>query len=596
VSGIAGIVLARPDRSPDQAVLDAMLDRLARRGPDETGSVIRGPAALGIRRLRTVDLDAGRQPVTGEDGRTWVVVDGEIYNYRERSNRLAASGHVIRTRSDAEPIVHTWEVRGRDGLEDLEGVFGLAVWQEPSETLVLARDRVGVKPLYYAVLPDQLVFASELRALLAHPGISRELDLDALAAYLVHGWVPAPESILRSVRKLPPAHRLVYAGGEAKVERWWDVRYGAGPKDLLVGSAHLGAALDLAVRQQLRADVPVGILLSAGVDSAALAAIARTYLPGRVETFTLGFEDAAYDESAVARGVAEALGTEHHEHVVGARAALDAFDDLGDLVDEPLGDASLLPTALLSRFARRSVAVALSGLGADEVFAGHEIYRAHRAARVRQRLGFTRPLHDIERHARWLAPCSPGDVGELLTTDALARLSAPPSYEASYRAAEGAADAAWLNRLLYVDLKGHLAEGALQALDRASMASSLQVRVPLLDRRVVEAAAILKPRLKLGALRSKSILRRTLRGRLPGAILARRPKRLELPLAQWFRGELGTRLRDACATTAVAGDALFRRAAVERRLDAHREGRGDHTGALYALLVFLEWAHRHRAA
>jgi asparagine synthase (glutamine-hydrolysing) len=240
--------------------------------------------------------------------------------------------------------------------------------------------------------------------------------------------------------------------------------------------------------------------------------------------------------------------------------------------------------------------VALSGLGADEVFAGHGIYGAHRAARPWQWLRL-RPARDtIERHARWRAPCSPDVVRELLTVDALARLSAPPSYAASHRLAEGAADAAWLDRLLYLDLKGHLAEGALQALDRASMASSLHVRVPLLDRRVVESAAVLKPRLKLSARRGKYIFRRTLRGRIPRAVLTRRPRPLDLPLTQWLRGELGTRLRDACAAMLAGRDALFRRDAVERRLDEHRDGRADHTRALYVLLVFLEWARRHGLA
>jgi asparagine synthase (glutamine-hydrolysing) len=590
VSGIVGTVFARADQRPDQAVLDAMANRLVHRGPDESGAVARGPAALGVRRLRTVDLGTGRQPMTGEDGGMWVVLDGDIYNYRELTNRLGAAGHVIRTRSDAEAIVHTWEVRGSDALEDLEGIFGLAVWHEPSQTLVLARDRLGVKPLYYAVLPDQLVFASELRALLAHPRISRELDLDALAAYLLHGWVPAPQTIVRAVRKLPPGHRLVYAGGQAKVERWWDFRYGGGPRDEIVGLAQLAAALDIAVRQQLRADVPVGVLLSGGLDSAALVAIARSYTTARLETFSLGFEEAAYDESAEARAVAEALGTEHHEHVVGERAALDALDGLADLLDEPLADVSLVPTSMLARFARRSVTVALSGLGADEVFAGHEIYRAHRRARAWQRLPFTAVLDTVERHARWMAPCTPDDLAALLTADALARLSAPPSYDASHRLAEGAGDAAWLHQVLSLDLKGHLAEGGLQALDRASMASSLQVRVPLLDRRVVEVASLLSPRMKLRGSRTKHIFRRTMRGRVPAATLTRRRKALDLPLARWFRGELGSRLRDASAP------ALFRPDAVERLLDAHRHGRADHARRLYALLVFLLWARRHGGA
>jgi asparagine synthase (glutamine-hydrolysing) len=603
--GIVGTVLAHADRRPDQAILEAMADRLAHRGPDDAGFVVRGPAGLGIRRLKIIDLDTGRQPMTGEDRSTWVVFNGEIYNYRELTSRLSASGHVFRTRSD----------------------IGLAVWHEPSRTLVLARDRLGVKPLYYALLPDQLVFASELKAMLAHPAISRELDLDALSGYLTHEWVPAPRSILRAVRKLAPGHRLIYAGGEAKVERWWDVRYGEAPVDETVGMAHVAAALDLSVRQHLLADVPLGMFLSGGVDSATVAAIARRYTTGRLQTFSIGFEDRSFDESAHARAVAEALGTEHHEQVVGARAALDLVDGLADLVDEPLGDASILPTSLLSRFARRSVTVALSGDGGDEVFAGYPTYQAHRLARGWQRV--PAPLrsaaravvdrlpvsHDnlsldfklkrfmaaaaldtVDRHGAWMGSFTPAEQRELLTPDALARLATPPSYAALHALAEQVADAPWLHQVMYLDLKGYLAEGVLQKVDRASMACSLEVRVPLLDRRVVEAAALLPPWMKLRGFRTKHVLKKAMRGRLPDVVLARPKKGFGVPLARWFRGELRPLLREACDAAALRGGGLFRPEAVARLLDEHDAGRHDHRKKLYTLLVFLLWSRRHRAA
>jgi asparagine synthase (glutamine-hydrolysing) len=627
VCGIVGNVLARADRRPDQAVLEAMADRLAHRGPDDAGFVVRGAAGLGIRRLKIIDLDTGRQPMTGEDGSTWVVFNGEIYNYRELTSRLSASGHVFRTRSDTEAIVHAWEVRGRDALEDLEGMFGLAVWHEPSQTLVLARDRLGVKPLYYALLPDQIVFASELKAMLAHPAISRELDLDALSAYLAHEWVPAPQSIVRAVRKLPPGHRLVYTGGEAKIEQWWDVRYGDGPHDEIVAVAHLAAALDLSVRQHLLADVPLGVFLSGGVDSATVAAIACGYTTERIQTFSIGFEDRSFDESAHARAVAAALGTEHHEQIVGPRAALDLVDGLGDLVDEPLGDASILPTYLLSRFARRSVTVALSGDGGDEVFAGYPTYQAHKLARAWQRA--PAPLrhavravverlpvsHDnlsldfrlkrfvagamldtVERHATWMGSFGPDDQRGLLTPETLARLSTPPSYAAMHRIAEGVPDSPWLNQVLYLDLKGYLGEGVLQKVDRASMACSLEVRVPLLDRRVVEAAALLPPSMKLKGFRTKHILKKTMRGRVPEAVLRRPKKGFGVPLAKWFRGELAPLLRDVCDAGGLRRGGLFRPDAVQRLVDEHHDGRHDHRKKLYTLLVFLLWSRRHGAA
>jgi asparagine synthase (glutamine-hydrolysing) len=627
VCGIVGNVLARADRRPEQRILEAMADRLAHRGPDDAGFVIRGPAGLGIRRLKIIDLDTGHQPMTGEDGSTWVVFNGEIYNYRELTNRLTASGHLFRTRSDTEAIVHAWEMRGRDALEDLEGMFGLAVWHEPTQTLVLARDRLGVKPLYYALLPDQIVFASELKAMLAHPAISRELDVDALSAYLTHEWVPAPQSIVRAVRKLPPGHRLVYAGGQAKLEQWWDVRYGGGPRDEIVGVAHLAAALDLSVRQHLLADVPLGIFLSGGVDSATVAAVARGHTTGRIQSFSIGFEDRSFDESAHARAVAETLGTEHHEAIVGPRAALDLVDGLADLVDEPLGDASILPTYLLSRFARRSVTVALSGDGGDEIFAGYPTYQAHKLARAWQ--GTPAPVrramsavverlpvsHDdlsldfrlkrfvagamldtVDRHALWMGSFPPDDQRDLLTPETLARLSAPPSYGAMHRIAEGVPASPWLNQVLYLDLKGYLAEGVLQKVDRASMACSLEVRVPLLDRRVVEVAALLPPDMKLKRFRTKHILKRMMRGRVPDAILARRKKGFGVPLARWFRGELAPLLHDVCEASALDRGGLFRSATMKRLLDEHHAGRRDHRKKLYTLLVFLLWSRRYGVA
>ena len=624
MSGIVGNVFARADRRPEQAILEAMADRLVHRGPDDAGFVVRGPAGLGIRRLKTIDPDTGHQPMTGEDGLTWVVLNGAISNYRELTNRLRATGHVFRTRSDTEAVVHAWEVRGRDALEDLEGTFGLAVWHEPSQTLVLARDRLGVKPLYYALLPDQIVFASELKAILAHPAISRELDVDALSAYLAHRWLPAPQSVLRAVRKLPPGHRLAYSGGQAKVEQWWDVRYGGGPREEIVGVAHLAAALDVAVRQHLIADVPLGIFLSGGVDSASVAAIARGHTAGRLQTFSLGFEAPSFDESADARAMAERLGAEHHEHVVGPRAALDLVDGLAELVDEPLGDASILPTYLLSRFARRSVTVALSGDGGDEVFAGDPSYRAHKLARAWQRMpaplrGALRavverlPVADddgrldvrarrfvaaamldpVERHARWKGSFPPDEQRGLLTAETLARLSAPPSYGALERLAERVPNSPWLDQMLYLDLKGYLGEGVLQKIDRASMACALEVRVPLLDRRVVEVAAQLPPRMKLKGFRAEHILKRTMRGRVPAAVLARPKKRLGVPLTGWFRGELVPLLRDVCEPGAVRRGGLFRPEAVQRLLDDHQAGRQDHGKKLYTLLVFLLWSRRY---
>lgn len=595
-----------------------MAQRIVHRGPDDASFVVRGPAALGVRQLRVIDFENARQPLSGEDGTVWVAIDGQIYNYRELTRRLTSAGHVFRTGSDVEAVVHAWEARGANALDDLEGMFALAVWNDATRTLVLARDRLGVKPLYYAVLPDGLVFASELKAMLEHPCIARELDMDALSAYLTHDWVPAPRSIVKAVRKLPPGHRLVYARGEARVERWWDVRYdGAEPEVEVQAAARLGAVLDLATRQHLLADAPLGVLLSGGLDSSVVAMFARRHAT-RLMTFSLGFDDRAFDEAKYARRVAAILDTEHHEDVLGPNAALDLVETLGDLVDEPLGDASILPTYLLSRFARKTVTVALSGDGGDEVFGGYPTYQAHRvahawarmprAARALARAAVDRMpgSHDLKRfmagadlgldvrHAVWMGSFTPAEQRELLTPEALARLPSGPSYAEWDRLAAAAPAGPWLHRVLYLDLKGYLAESVLQKLDRASMACSLQVRVPLLDRRVVDVAAAMPAEMKLRGFRTKHVLKWLVRHRLPADIVRRPRRALGVPLARWFRTELRPLVHEVCDESALRRGGLVNADVVTALVRDHMRGEADHSRKLFTLLVLLLWLRRYR--
>ena len=627
--GIVGNVLARRDRTPDAAVLKRMSDRIAHRGPDDEGFVVQGPAGLGMRRLKIIDLATGHQPMAGEEGRVWIVFNGEIYNYLELRETLAARGHAFTTRSDTEAIVHGYEERGLASVGDLEGMFAFAIWDAPARTLVLARDRLGIKPLYYAVLPDQIVFASELKALLEHPAIDRTLDLTALSRYLAHEYVPAPYAIVRGIKKLPAGHWLTYTDGRVKIEPYWDVHFQG---ERAIGDADaveaLRAVLDLSVRQHLVSDVPLGVFLSGGIDSSAVAALAARHFPGRLKTFSIGFEDPSFDESAHARRVARALGTDHHEEILGPRAALDLVARLPDLLDEPLGDASLLPTFLLSRFTRRSVTVALSGDGGDELFAGYPTYQAHRLARALElvphwvRRGLLRPVVErlpvsldnlsfdfrlkrfmagmdfgpVERHAAWLGSFTPAEQLALFTPDALARMEMAPSYAAFHEMLAHAPSASGLERMLYLDLKGYLGEGVLAKVDRASMACSLEVRVPLLDRRVVELAASLPMRLKLRGFTTKYVLKRALSGVLPREVLERRKKGFGVPLARWFRAELAPLLQEACAPDMIRRAGLFRPEAVERLLGEHAAGRRDHRKKLYTLLAFQLWASRYHPA
>ena len=627
--GIVGNVLARADRTPDPVVLKRMNDRLTHRGPDDEGFFIQGPAGLAMRRLKIIDLATGHQPMSGEDRRVWVVFNGEIYNYRELTQLLAARGHVFATRSDTEVIVHGWEERGLGVLAELEGMFAFAIWDEPTRTLVLARDRLGIKPLYYAALADQIVFASELKALVEHPAVDRALDLTALSRYLAHEYVPAPHAILRSVRKLPAGHWLTYTEGRLKVEPYWDLAFRQrGTVTEAEALEELRTTLDVSVRRHLISDVPLGVFLSGGIDSSAVAAFAARHAPGRLKTFSIGFEDPSFDESAHARRVAKALDTDHHEEILDPRAALDLVAGLPDLLDEPLGDASLIPTYLLSRFTRRTVTVALSGDGGDELFAGYPTYQAHRLARAFElvprwvRRGLIRPAVEalpvslsnlsldfrlkrfvegmdyrgVERHALWMGSFTPADQRELFTPEALARMESPPSYDAFHEIAAHATSAEGLERMLYLDLKGYLGEGVLTKVDRASMACSLEVRVPLLDRRVVELAASFPMSLKLRGLTTKYALKRAVREVLPREILERPKKGFGIPLGHWFRGALRPLVREACGPDVIRRGGLFRPDVVERLLAEHEGGRRDHRKKLYTLLAFQLWAQRYRPA
>jgi asparagine synthase (glutamine-hydrolysing) len=624
--GIAGIVCAQADRRPDPVVLTRMTDRLRHRGPDDAGAVVRGPAALGMRRLEIIDLATGHQPMAGEDQRVWVVFNGEIYNYRELTDRQRARGHVFQTRSDTEVIVHGYEDLGLGVLNELDGMFAIAVWDESARTLVLARDRIGIKPLYYAVLPDQLVFASEIKALLEHPEVDRTLDIPSVSRYLAYEYVPAPHAIFRSVRKLPAGHWLSYTDGRVKVEPYWNLDFSRpSALDEREAAEKLRATLDAAVRRHLVSDVPLGVFLSGGLDSGTVAALAASHVTGRLQTFSVGFTDPSFDEAAHARRVARAVGSEHHEEILDARAALELVDRLPDLLDEPLGDASILPTYLLSRFARRSVTVALSGDGGDELFAGYPTYQAHRLARayrrvprvVRERV--IRPLveampvshgnlsldfrlkrfvegmvdDDVERHARWMGSFTPEEQRELLTPEAAARIEGAP-YDTVRDTAVQVAAGDPLARLLYLDLKGYLGEGVLTKVDRASMACSLEVRVPLLDRAVVELAASLPAHMKLRGLTTKYVLKQAMRDGLPRDIIDRRKQGFGVPLARWFRRELAPLLADVLAPAALRRHGLFRPEVVERLVREHQNGARDHRKKLYTLLVFQLWAARYR--
>ena len=599
-----------------------MCETIRHRGPDEGGAERVDDCVLGVRRLSIIDLQTGSQPVANENGDVVAVFNGEIYNFQQLRDELAAQGHEVAGTGDTPILPHLYEQYGPRFVERLDGMFALALYDRPRRRLVLARDRLGKKPLLWTRLPDgSLAWASELKALLTLPGVSRELDLPALDAYLSLQYVPAPATGLRGVHKLPPGHLLVAEdGGEPRVERWWEptpVTESHSEEEWL---ERVRDTVGEAVRRRLVADVPLGALLSGGIDSSIVVALMAEASAEPVRTFSVGFTDERYDERRYARLVAERYGTRHEELLVEPDAA-ELLVRVARTWDEPFGDSSALPTAIVCEHARRHVTVALTGDGGDEAFAGYERYRAvglagaldrfpaalpRAAARSLRLLPAARrePRSPFFRAARFLeaagAPPATryGRLMEVLpatlrrglwTDEALAEIGSPPPASALL----GPPPAPGLTGLQLLDLRTYLPGDLLVKADLASMASSLELRSPFLDHHVVELALGLPDALKVSGQHGKVALRRAFAASLPDEILARGKKGFGVPVSRWFREELRVPARDLLLDDTARARGLFRPAAVESLLAAHVSGRADHGAQLWSLLMLELWQRVH---
>ena len=609
--GICGI--ATSGDAVDVGALRAMSDLLVHRGPDSGGEHVDGAFALAARRLSIIDLEHGDQPIPNEDGSCVVVQNGEIYNSPELRRELERAGHDLRTRCDTETIVHLYEEHDLGFAERLRGMFAVAIHDARRNRLVLARDRYGIKPLYYRIVGGELRFASEVRAL-----PRGEIDTDALEAFLAFNSIPAPYSIFREIRKLPAGHVLVWEDGVARLERY--ARPGPAAADELRDGdeaelvEELRARLRDSVRAHLLSDVPVGVLLSGGVDSAALAALAAQETAAPVHTFTIGFAERSFDERDDARLVAERYGTEHHELLVRPEPEL-LLRALAEAFDEPFADSSALPTYLVSQLAAQHVKVALSGEGGDELFGGYYTYAADLLAdRVAPLARLARPLVEalpastrkasldykakrfvraahlppLERHHGWK---------EIFSADVRADLTGRRSsfdpldiYRARYAETAGAPE---LARLQHVDFGVYLVDDLLVKTDRASMAHSLEARVPFLDPVVSNLAFALPTRLKVRGLAKKVLLRKAAEPLLPREIVHGRKRGFSIPAAAWLRGELEPFARETLSASTLERQGFFRPQPVARILDEHVAGREDWSRQLWGLLAFTLWYERH---
>ena len=613
--GIAGYWSER-EYAPD--VLERMTRVIAHRGPDAEGFHVAGRIRLGHRRLSIIDLAGSAQPLFNEDGAVVVVFNGEIYNFQELRRELAAAGHTLHTDGDTEVLVHAWEAWGEGMLDRITGMFAFALWDERRQTLFLARDHLGVKPLYYYWDGSVLAFGSELKSLLEHPAVRRELDLSAIALYLECQYIPAPRSVYRHVKKLEAGHSLLLAGGKLAHRRYWVPDYS---HKLTLGEAEAIALVERELRRSVEsmlvADVPLGAFVSGGIDSSLVAALMTDVSGKPVETFNLSFAgDVLESEREEAELAARHIGSRHHSLVIEPASVLDAFGAWVDVFDEPFGDQAALPTLLLARLTRRHVTVVLTGEGADEIFAGYGNY----AKRVREERLVSllaargSPLPAV---ARRLPPALAKDrivkavgrplaqryvtIPSIFDESLRSRMFAAPFERAATERMREYAErhyrecnsAEYMDRIMYVDARLWLPDDLLTKVDRATMASSLEARVPYLDHKFFALCARLDPRLKQRGDTRKYVLKKIAERYLPARIVHRGKQGFVMPLSEWLAGGLKPLVDECLSRTGLAKRGLFAPGALERLLAQHRSGRKNHSTRLWALVVLEQWFRRY---
>ncbi len=620
---------------PGERHLREMCGSIAHRGPDEEGMMIIGPAALGMTRLSIIDLSGGQQPIANEDNSIWIVFNGEIYNFKELRDTLIAKGHTLRTKTDTETIVHLYEEYGVDCVQHLEGMFAFAIWDSNKKRLFVARDRMGEKPLHWAIFDGQFIFGSEIKTILVHPSSRKRINPEALQEYLALEYVPSPSTMFDGIHKLPPASYMVIEGGQVKIDRYWSPKGSTSRMNEAEACERLVELLDRSIELRLISEVPLGIFLSGGIDSSAVTALAARHVPGKIKTFSIGFPDQSFDETSHANLVAKHVGTEHHVAEFTPGKALSMMEDLWRVLDEPIADASILPTYFLSRMTRQSVTVALSGEGGDELFGGYPTYIAHRLAKIWTsipsvlRRGVLNPMINsmpvslnnlsldykmkrfitaaeeptTTRHFKWMGAIPVNQHSGLIDASLFDTASGAEFLEHHGELVERLAKTRWLMHgindmknvvdvAMRLDVSCFLADQLLVKADRASMATSLEARMPFLAFPLAEFALSLPSDYKVRNFTTKYLLKKAVAPYLPPSIINRPKKGFGIPVAKWLKGDFKGLVDQLLEEGYVRRQGIFQWQFLKQLLDDHYSGRADRRKELWTLIMFQQWWHK----
>lgn len=614
----------------DQETIQKMMHSIEHRGPDDGGFFHDENVWLGHRRLSILDLSPlGHQPMESQSGHTVTVFNGEIYNFRELKKELESKGYSFRGGSDTEIILALYEEEGTECFKKMNGMFALALYDKKQHRLILARDRMGKKPLYYSIFEDGLCFGSELKSLLQYPQIKKEINLQAFAEYLAFDSVFTPQAIFKNVFKLEPGSFLVFEKGQVSKEKFWDIEFGREnewtgteyeEKDIL---REMDIRLQKAVESRLVADVPLGIFLSGGLDSSTIAYYAQKLSEKKVQTFSIGFEEQSYDESPFAREVAKFLGTDHHEHILKAKEALGLIPHMADIVDEPVADYSFIPTYLLSKFTRESVTVALGGDGGDELFFGYPTFQAERMVQyMRKNEAFMKQVIESaasllpssnkhfnlkfklerlvaglnttpgHRHHSWMGTFSAGSISQLVHSDIKEEMKKMNPFTQLDVYEQQISNLPRWNQLVYLYCRTYLMDQVLVKVDRSSMAASLEVRAPFLDYKFVDFVNSLDSRYKLRGFETKYLLKKLMEDKLPHSIVYRKKQGFAVPLSHWFRHELKDFVLEILSQESIEKGGYFDAIAVKKLVDEHMQGKGDRRKELWSLIMWQLWYNR----